>query len=79
MHTFPYIGKNTALGSVVKPLTSSPSSYHIWKGSYKSRKHRPQWWCLSFVGGGDSNGPTVILVLCGGSDPAKIGKPKLCK
>ena len=55
-------GKNTALGSVIKPLTSSPSS--CLEGVYKSRKHRPQWWCLSLVGGRDSYGPTVILVTC---------------
>ena len=32
-------------------------------------------------GGGDSYGSTVILVTCAVavSDPAEIGKPKLCK
>lgn len=46
-------------------LSHWPHLLHpIWMGSYKSRKHRPQWWCLSLVGGGDSNEPTVILVSC---------------
>ena len=46
-------------------LSHWPHLLHpIWKGSFKSRKHRPQWWCLSHVGGGDSYGPTVIFVTC---------------
>ena len=56
-------------------LSHWPHLLHpIWKGSFKSRKHRPQWWCLSLVGGGDSYGPTVILVTyaVAVSDPARI-------
>ena len=46
-------------------LSHWPHLLHpVWKGSYKSRKHRPQWWCLSLLRGGDSYGPTVILVAC---------------
>ena len=46
-------------------LSHWPHLLHpIWKGSFKSRKHRPQWWCLSHVGGWDSYGPTVIFVTC---------------
>ena len=58
-------------------LSHWPHLLHpIWKGSYKSRKHRPQWWCLSLVGGGDSYGPRVILVTCAVAGPCQNWQTK---